>query len=394
MRKFRLVAKIIAWYNMRMAQLLSNMPRIALMMQRSNAITHRAFLTGVLRYAHMYGPWHCLMADGNAQPDLTSVDGVIGSPFSVLKPCDRRLADIPTVLTTTYDRAEATAYRRLHRIIGTVSCDNAAVGRAAARHFLERKFANFTFIGTPEKSRWSDERQRAFARETGNVHIHRYNKVPLEDWLTALPRPCGLFAANDFIARAALDACRNARLNVPSDIAIVGCDDDELICSTATPQLSSIRMDIESAGFAAARLLDRTLRRGDRAGEPERILYGVTETVVRASSNAQNLGDPLVERAVAGIGLNVTVRFTVRELAQKLNVSTRLLEMRFRRALGRSVRDEIMRQRLLRVKRLLSESTDSLETIAVVCGFASASHLCTAFKRVYETTPSSCRRQS
>ena len=382
-----------------MSKFLSDIPCIAMMRQPSNAITHRAFLTGVLRYEHMYGPWNCIMVNDKEQSPaqirrvLSGIDGVIGSPYSILRPNDKSIVDVPTVLTASYDRAETLARRRLRQIVGIVRCDNAAVGQTAAQHFIERKFTHFAYVGTQEKTIWSDERRQAFVREAGHVHVYRFNSVPLADWLAALPRPCGVFAANDTLARTTLDACRVARLNVPTDIAIIGCDDDNLVCSTATPQLSSIRMDIESTGFAAAKLLDRVLRNGRQA--PEKIVnlnYGVSEIAVRASSDTRNLGDPLVERAMARIGLNVTVRFTVRELAQQLNVSTRLLEIHFRKILGCSVRDEIMRQRVLRVKRLLAESTSSLETIAENCGFASASHLCTVFKRTLGISPSACRR--
>ena len=393
-----------------MSKLVSDFLRVAVLLPTAIK-TCREMLRGVLRYTSLHGPWDVQIIEGREGEQKLSrfsewgCTGVIGNFY------DSRFAhylsrmDVPVVSIDP----EGDAGPPPSRIAGFVVCDNAPIGRAAARYFVERGFDNFAFVGEVNGYWWSVERQQAYT-ETLKAHGHDCETyvVPsgsvqhdagrerrhLAAWLAGLKKPVALFVAFDMRARQVLDECRKAGIAVPQDVAVLSCDNDELICETAVPQLSSIQMADEQAGFDAARLLDMAMRgQLRRRKTPLRVSYGFADIVTRASSEYLQLKDPLVERALSCIRLNGGVSFTVNDLAKQLSVSRRLLELHFRHALGRTIHDEIVRVRIDRAKNLLRTTASPIEELASMCGFASASHLCSVFKRRTGVTPFAFRRK-
>ena len=402
-----------------MSELVTDIPRVAVLLPTAIK-TCREMLQGVLRYVRQHGPWAIQIIEGreNEQKLLdfdawgcTGIIGNLGDRFFA-----RRLPPIhvPVVLTnptnTAYADKSKKMTRFLRRVVGIVGCENAPIGQAAAEHFIARGVRRFAYVGEIRNASWSVERGRAFA-----AAIHRAGlacseyRIPSEavrrdaareharlgDWLQSLPKPTALLVANDARGRQVLDVCLKAGIAVPQDISVLSCDNVEMVCETAIPQLSSIRMNPEQAGFKAAELLARVLR-GERPARrsPIRISYGFAGIVTRQSSDSMRMKDPLVERALSFIRLNANVIYSVEDLAASLNVSRRLLELHFRNVLKRTVHAEIMRLRMERVQTLLRDTSDSIETLASTCGFASASHLCAAFKRLVGVTPSTYRKNT
>ena len=244
---------------------------------------------------------------------------------------------------------------------------------------------------------WSEERRIAFTKHLARAgKTCRSHKSPadgdLAAFLASLPHPSAVFVANDARGRNVLDACREAGVSVPQDIAVLSCDNDELICETASPPLSSIQFDTERAGYRAAEALDGLMRGGPTTKEP--ILYGFSGIVTRYSSESLLIPDKLVERALTYIRLNAMSPLPVASLVSELHVSRRLLEKRFLQVTGRTIHAEIVRVRLERVCSLLNSSDMSIESIAEDCCFPSASHLCFVFKRHFGLTPSAWRRRN
>ena len=400
-----------------MSDLVTTLPRVAVLLPTAIK-TCREMLQGVLRYARQHGPWAIQIVEGreNEQKllDLASwcCTGVIGNLNDRF--FARRLPEfrLPVVLTNPSNTAGNGEHRwpRRHfrNIVGQVCCDDAPIGQAVAEHFLQRGFSSFGYVGEIHDAPWSSARGRAFAatvRKAG--FICAWYRIPSEsvkrdagrehrllgNWLSALPKPTALFVANDVRGRQVLDICLDAGISVPQELAVLSCDNDELICETTTPQLSSVRMDPEQAGFKAAELLARAMRGELDRRETVRITYGFAGIVTRQSSLSLHAQDPLVERALSFIRLNASAAFSVGDLAESLHVSRRLLELHFRDVLKTTVRDEIMRARMERVKSLLRDASDSVESIAATCGFASASHLCSVFKRRTGVTPFTFRRK-
>jgi LacI family transcriptional regulator len=201
----------------------------------------------------------------------------------------------------------------------------------------------------------------------------------LAEWLRARPKPVALFAAMDTRAHEAIDACAEAGLQVPHDVAVLGVDNDELICNGAIPTLSSIQRDTLSCGFLAAQLLDRQMRKGARRRQV--LTYGASRIVTRDSTQTGTApADLVASRAREFIRINAGERIGVPDVVRHLNVSRRLAELRFRAAFGTSLLEEIRSARLERVRRLLAETDLSLAEICSRCDYQTDIHLRRLFK--------------
>ncbi len=177
----------------------------------------------------------------------------------------------------------------------------------------------------------------------------------LQEWLCSLTLPAGLMACNDTCGRQVLNACAEAGIAVPDQLAVIGVDNDELMCELANPPLSSVALGIEQAGYDAARILDQM--RSGRGTQDRRILTVATgKVVVRRSTEPVVEEDALVAAARRFILDGAGCLSGVPEVAAQLKVSRRTLERSFLHSLGHGVCEEITRCRLARAKRLLEET--------------------------------------
>jgi len=400
-----------------MERMQSETPRVAILLQTAIK-THREMLLGVLRYAREHGPWIVQVIEGRrGEQTLTdfkswNCTGIIGSLSNVADAGTLLTSGLPMVAVDVSDWKDVYHQQRgpdaKKYVVGIVECRNEPIGIEAAKYFLERGFANYAFVGETNDATWSRERLIAY-RQTlaragygcevyeppsrGSVRDASTDYRALCAWIKALPKPTAVFVAYDMRGRQVIDACLQAGVQVPQELSILSVDDDETICETATPQLSSIRMTAERAGYEGALVLARAMRQFPRRPtSPVRIEYSYASIVARASSDETHINDPLVERALAYIRAHAEHALTVKKLCEKLSVSRRLMELRFKRTCGCTVYSKIMQIRMERVKARLSDSTDSIETLAEVCGFASASHFCATFKRFFGISPAAYRR--
>jgi LacI family transcriptional regulator len=210
------------------------------------------------------------------------------------------------------------------------------------------------------------------------------------EWLASLPRPLAVFAANDLWGFELVQAARERRLHVPEDVAILGVDNDQLICEIAHPPLSSIRLGAERIGREAVALLGRLLR----GKPPEAGLLRVPplDVVTRHSTDVLAVEDPEVAGALRHIRQHAAEGLSVKQLLTALPVNRRTLERRFVRALGHTPLEEIRRVRFERVKALLRADL-AIYDVAARCGFASAAYLTTSFLQATGMTPSVYRRR-
>jgi LacI family transcriptional regulator len=206
-----------------------------------------------------------------------------------------------------------------------------------------------------------------------------------------LPKPVGIFCCNDIRGRQLLGAVQNAGLRVPGQIAVLGVDDDEVICELANPPLSSIQPNAQRIGFDGAAMLAQLM-----VGEiPEAplVLIPPIRINVRQSSDATCVDDATVALALEFIGNNACLGIGVNDVAKAVSVSRATLERRFKKHLRCSPREEIERVRIAKVKTLLVETDYKLEMIASMTAYTTASHLSIAFRRVVGTTPGEYRGQ-
>ena len=210
-------------------------------------------------------------------------------------------------------------------------------------------------------------------------------------WLAGLPRPIGVFASNDQRGRHVLDAARLAGLRVPEDLAVIGVDNDEMLCEVPTPSLSSVALNLERIGFEGAQLLDRLMAGQSVPAEP--ILVEPHGVIARGSTDVLAIDDQLVVDAVRYIRSNVHRPIQVGDVLQQVAVSRKTLEVRFQQALGSTPHAEIQRVRLDRVKQLLVQTDWPLKKIAAQCGFTYAENLHGVFQKQLQMTPKQYREQ-
>lgn len=289
-----------------------------------------------------------------------------------------------------------------------VEIDHHAVGRMGAEHFLQGGFRNFGYFGS-RTAGFSIGREQGFCRrlqEAGYSCSSCYAEyMPRPDaggswvdidkrvhrWITALPKPVGILASNDVPARTLAEVCRQLDLNVPTDVAILGVDNDDVETGLAYPPLSSIALPSERVGFEAAALLSRLMAGQEPPSEP--LFLPPQGVVVRQSSDVVAVSDPELSAILNFIRRHGTEPIGVEDVTAQVGASRRKLERKFRAAMHRTIHDEIRRVRIERAKRLLSTTDLAMPAIANRSGFDSARRLATVFRKQTGTTPTAYRRQ-
>jgi len=377
--------------------------RVAVVIEASNAYA-RGLLTGILRHVREHDPWTVFLPEhGRGTPPLETLakwhgDGVIArieteaTARAVVRL--QRKQGIPAV-----DVSAA----RLAADVPYVETDDAAIAAAAADHFFERDFRHFAFLGD-ERFRWSANRCRAFVeavaargREVAVFGADRRRPTMADDddaveaWLAGLPKPVALLACYDIRGRQAIDACRRAGLAVPDEVAVLGVDDDEVLCGLAGPPLSSVMPDAIGAGRLAAELLER-LMRGERLDRGEWLLppLGIA---VRQSTDVLAIDDPLVVAAVRHIRDHACDGIKAADVARVLKITRRALEGRFTKRVGHTPHEEIARVQFRRVEQLLRETDLPLAAIAARTGFKHTEYMTVAFTKRHGMPPSRWRRR-
>jgi len=214
----------------------------------------------------------------------------------------------------------------------------------------------------------------------------------LVQWLRSLTRPAAVFACNDVRGRQVLTACLRAGLSVPDDVAVLGVDNDDVICDLSAPPLSSVEPDTKRIGYEGAALLDRLM--AGKLPPEEAILIPPKGIHIRQSTDVVALDDRDVVTALRYIRNHACDGITVDDVAQQTAISRATLDRRFQRALQRSPKTEIDRIRVNRAKRLLVETEYKIAAIATMTGYAMAPQFVTAFKRLAGFTPGKYRERA
>ena len=371
-------------------------PRVAVIVETSVVYGRRIHL-GIARYVRSHRPWSMFLDQGElgAPPPVWIArrrwDGIIS------RPTDHRLADlfrgmgVPVV--DLNDLHDDLGLPRIHS-------DDAAIGRLAAQHLLDRGFRHFAFCGFAGES-WATGRRAgcvAAAAAAGcpcAVHETDWRGPRAQDWdeeqdqiaawLARLPRPLGVVACNDLRGQHVLDACGRAGLSVPEEVAVIGVDDDEFLCELSDPPLSTVVPAAERIGFEAAELLDRLMGGAEPPAGARRVEpVGV---VTRQSTDVLAIPDADVAAALRYIRERACDGAQVADILRHVPISRSLLERRFRKYLGRSPQQEIRQVQIKRAKQLLAETDLPLRKIADLAGFEHDEYLCVVFKRLTGLSP-------
>ena len=354
---------------------------------------------GIARLAGERG-WHLRAERRHEPPRDWSGDGVLVMLEDIPPLADFvrkvRRRGIP-VVDLLEDRPEVPLVR--------VAGDNPEIGRLAAEHFNARDFRHAAFFSV-RHNHTHDLRLGGFraAWRGGDVASWLWPDAAgsrpddwsrMGAWLTNLllkaPKPLAVFAWNDYDATHVLSACRAAALRVPEDVAILGVDDNRVICEHQGVSLSSIAHDHERVGYMAAATLERLMSGG--AAPRSLVRVRPRGVVTRASTDTFAVNDPALRPAIDFIERNLGRPFGAAQIAEALGIPRIRLDRLFAAKLGHSAGAEIARRRIAAAKRLLSTTTLSLAEIAGYCGYCHASFLIRSFRKATGVTPAEWRRR-
>jgi len=385
---------------------MSQAPRIALQIEKDR-VHGRAMIEGIASYALEAG-WQLELTETRLFSSLRQTKGYAGFIVRIMDDrTERLLAASGKCAVDTYGRNDS-------RLFDTIRLDDDAIAMMAADCFHDHRFRNMAYCGFPGL-RFSDRRGTAFARAAKSDHadcsVYSTSARKIKDtffrnesmgapadaealthWLRALPKPVAIFCCNDLRAYQLLNICRNQRIEVPRDVAILGVDNDALLCTFANPPLSSIDTNPFALGYRAAELLDRQMACKNRH-KPVLIKHRPQKIVERASTEAYPAATSWLSDAIAYIRRHLSDGISAADVIRHLGYSHTTVGKVFAAEVGCSVQQEIIRQRITRACRLLRETDMTAAKIATVCGYPSAQYFAHAFADRFSETPGRWRQK-
>ena len=351
------VTDIDAWHERRQHG------RSALLIETSNAYA-RGLLRGVRAFAQEHGRWSTYLVEhGRGDPPPRWIrdwkgDGIIARIENRTIARAIKATGLPVVDVSAARLVPAAPW---------VETDDGAIARAVVDHLAERGFDHFAYCGD-SRFKWSGLRQQCFAElvaargrkchalvtEVDDAEDPERQQRAIARWIKKLPNPIGIMACYDIRGRQVIDACRAVGVAVPDEVAVIGVDNDELLCDLSDPPLSSVIPDSHRTGYAAAELLEQMMR--GRAVDASGLFIPPLGVATRRSTDVLAIGDPHVVSAMRYIRDHACDGINVEDVLRHVPVSRRILESRFRSHLGRTPHQQIARLQLDRAKQLLRDT--------------------------------------
>ena len=295
--------------------------------------------------------------------------------------------------------AIAQDYKKKFTTIPNVTGDYLGTGRMAARFFLDRGFRNFGFFGFNDVC-WSDERCDGFRREIESAgfgdsfYAYRmqeidmvwyYQRNRLREWLRMIPKPIAIMACDDNQGSNLIEACHGIGIEIPSDVSVMGVDNDETLCSLGSTTLSSIQVDIEEGGRKTAALVERLV--ADPSAPVEDVVLKPVKIVGRMSTAAFATDDQQILKALLFIHKNAPKKISVSDVMTEAALSRRLLERRFKSVTGKTLYEYITDQKLKYFAEQLQDTDEQVINIALSMGENDTKSISRRFKQLYGCTP-------
>jgi LacI family transcriptional regulator len=384
-------------------------PKVALLVESSRAYGRGALL-GIAKYVREHRPWSFFFQELSYCNDLP--------PWFATWEGDGIIMRVENPAITRVIRRLGVPVISL-RIVGpkmkmpSVLTDNAASARVAFEHLQERGFKHFGFCGY-NGADYSDERRDGFVESVkkaglrchvfeGSNRSRRTKTVKHEEeglkdgelvgqWIKQLPKPIGLMACNDMRGQQVLSACRAIGVTVPDEVAVVGVDNEEVLCNLSDPPLSSVVPNSEKVGYEAAMLLDEMMCGKKQLSQ--RYYVQPKGVVTRRSTEVLAIEDRKIAAAARFIRDYTCDGIDVSDVVRLTGWSRSTLERRYKNVIGHSPKHDILRFRLNRAKQWLAETDFSLAYIAEKIGFAHTEYFNRIFKKKTGMTPAQFRAQS
>jgi len=372
--------------------------KICVALPTSNHL-HRQMIEGIVDYSKGRGPWQLFLVTeddsgvGLRQARNWGANGVIAFGRNAAWTREIFRWKVPAVLFNCTFRNQPARTVYLQR-------DQENVGKTAAEYFLERGYRSFAFVGAAREEDWSVRRGTGFvrrlkrAKKTAFVYPQASEREAedfgleaprMRQFLEGLPNGTAIFVAHDHRAQLVLGLCLELGFSLPERFAVLGVDDDRVICETMTPPLSSVSLDGVNSGRLAAQLLTE-LMEGARVDPVLKLDF--PRVVTRQSTDTTAIDDTVMARTLARVTADLTKPLKINVIAGELGYSSRTLELKARRVFGCTLKEKLNRIRLNEAVRLLSNSELSVQEVASRCGFCSASHLGSRMKAAFGYPPS------
>ena len=347
-------------------------------------------LEGIYRYARGRD-WHVQVVERAFRRVNVRRHLDFWKPVGVIAECGSGASELNAEAFDAVPAVYFDADRAVHGPGCYVALDSAKVGELAAGHLLALDLPHYAFAAFRLPMFWARERCDAFVTavqrargcgvsvfDPGREQAPDVRQQALEEWVRGLPRPCGVFAANDYVGEEVVNICARTGISVPGDIAVLGVDDDGQICENTMPTLSSIAPDFAHGGYLAAEMLGRLI---DGEKPRNRLLrYEPGAVVVRQSTRRIACDRKRLAEAVEMIRRRACEGISVEDVASYIGIPRRTAEMHFRAATGRSIHEEIDEVRFAKVLALLRNPRQTLDAIPDLCGFSTGVALRKAFK--------------
>ena len=343
-------------------------------------------LEAILAYAREHG-WAVILEDRLPEGGLERIDGALVS----LRGRKEHLAKIRKLQKDrkpVVDLTIACPKVKLPRVVS----DHKTLGTLAAQHFLERGFAHFAWYASGS-SHVHVLRRQGFAqtlRSNGFTHAKLTNLAHLP----ALPRPLALLAFDESDAAHVISFCRQQKLDVPGDVAVLGIGNDPFLCENGEITISSVDQNLRCAAQAACSLLEELMAPSAKHQAPDTILIPPVGVIPRTSTETLAHPNPTIRAALVYIHRHLDKAFGAAETAAAIGIPRSTLDHLFTDAIGHSIGREILNQRLARAKHLLKDRTIPLNAIARTCGFCNASYFTNTFRRETGLTPKNWRKHA
>jgi LacI family transcriptional regulator len=354
-----------------------------------------AVAAGVVEWARSKGQWRLKGQGPLFGETLSDCDGLIARIESEEEAHAMANLGIPIIDIANSATSD---------LFSQVTNDDYQTGVTASHYLKELGSQNWGWCGV-SGVRWARERLRGFI--AGSLcpvsQVNAFNQSlgwwrqlyeeseELDAWLAGLPRPIAIFCCNDLSAMKVELACQRLKISIPDEVMVLGVDNETLICELATPSISSIQPDCRMIGYEAASVLDGLLT-GRATGRQSRKIAPLP-VIERESTRYAHCSDEHVGHALRLIKREASYGLTAGEVAAESALSRRALEIRFKSERGRTILEEIQRQRLQEASRLLVHSTLTVTEVSQLSGFASEHRFYTLFKAAFSMTPLAYRNQ-
>lgn len=361
----------------------------------------RKLLRGMMRYSKENGPWLFYRLSSYSRFGENCEEWVVKwakewkADAIIGRWDDRKMAlldeiDIPVVLQNNSSRSN---------VFSNLTGDYDSTGRMAAQYFRKKLYTEYAFFGV-KGIVWSEERCKGYKEEVikNNGHFHRYMEDAIGDdrdkivtWLKALPKPIALFCCDDAHAQFITETCKIVGIKVPDDIAILGVDDDDLLCNISDPPISSIEMDVENGGYMTCKLLHQQILSCNKS--PFNVWITPLGIKERASTSFLNVVDPHVLKLIRHIDSNYNKEIKMDDILKVVPLSRRCIEMRFKKATNYTIYQYLLNVRVEHFAYLITTTDRSYDDIAYEVGFRDLSNVSRTFRKYKGCTPLEYRRK-